>query len=89
MEGAEQLDILLERLEQGLPTYASIQSANNVGGTHSVLIIGADAARKKLAVLDSHVVGTEGVVSWLAFEDIFTDGWESYDGIDPMDYGVG
>lgn len=89
VEGVEQLDVLLERLEQGLPTYASIQSANNVGGTHSVLIIGADAARKKLAVLDSHVVGTEGVVSWLSFEDIFTDGWESYDGIDPMDYGVG
>lgn len=89
VEGAEQLDILLERLEQGLPTYASIQSANNVGGTHSVLIIGADAARKKLAVLDSHVVGTEGVVSWLSFEDIFTHEGESYDGIDPMDYGVG
>jgi hypothetical protein len=87
VEGAEQLDIILRRLEQGLPTFASMQSANNPGGTHAVLIIGGDSRKGKLAVLDSHVVGADATVSWLAFEDIFSEGRGDKDYVEPFDYG--
>jgi hypothetical protein len=64
-----------------------MQSANNPGGTHAVLIIGGDSRKGKLAVLDSHVVGADATVSWLAFEDIFSEGRGDKDYVEPFDYG--
>ncbi len=84
VEGSEQLEAVVARLNAGLPTFASMYSAN-VDGTHAVLIVGGDAETGKLAILDSHVAGTTGVVSWVAFEDIFAVGGVDY--IEPYQYG--
>lgn len=89
VEGVDQLDTVIQRLEQGLPTFASMQSANNQDGTHAVLIIGGDSRRRKLAVLDSHVVGTDAIVSWIGFEDIFSETRADKDYIEPFSYGEG
>lgn len=83
----EQKQVLADRLRDGKPTYISMMSANTDGGYHAVAVIGSDSKTGKFAVIDSHVHGTEGVISWLAFEDIF-EGTQNGDAIAPMDYGT-
>ena len=112
---AEQKQIIADRLREGKPTYVVVMSTNTVGGHHAVAIIGSDSKTGKFAVIDSgaygkidicepHMfTGTDGVVSWHSFEDIFENvestGVEIpkldngkdekfLDAIAPMDYGM-
>lgn len=71
VNSVSQLEVIANRLSQGLPVYASVYSTNTLGGMHAVLIIGMRPSEGKIAVLDSAVTGHTGVVSWLRFEDLF------------------
>lgn len=82
---AAQLQTIIDRLLIGYPTYATMHSVNSVY-THVVVIVGCNVKTHKLAVIDSHVVGTSGVVSWLSFEDIFVGGSAESDRIRVIDY---
>lgn len=82
---AAQLQTIIDRLLIGYPTYATMHSVNSVY-THVVVIVGCNVKTHKLAVIDSHVVGTSGVVSWLSFEDIFVGGSVESDRIRAIDY---
>lgn len=93
--GADILQEIVASLKDGKPVYASMHSANvdptNGYTYHAVLIIGCNAKTRKLAVLDPKVSGTTGVVSWLSFEDIFTEGYENgqnNDYIELINYGT-
>ena len=75
-----QMQFLVERLMDGLPTYASFYSSNTVDGLHAGLIIGVSPESRKFAILDPNVIinsapdntpEVPGTVSWLGFEDIF------------------
>lgn len=72
--GITALDAILSKLNNGLPAFAHIWSTNTLGGAHDICIVGCDADTRKIAVMDSAVFGDTGVLSWLAFEDIFNDG---------------
>lgn len=86
-DGVSQLNTIVNRLAAGLPTYASMNSIN-MDETHAIIIIGGNSETKKLAILDSHVLGTTGTVSWVSFEDIFVEGTSERDSIRPFDYGI-
>ena len=83
---SQQLQTIIDRLAIGIPTYAVMHSTNNPGGTHSIVIIGCNATTHKLAVVDSAVIGNTGIVSWVAFEDIFVGGSEESDRIRLIDF---
>lgn len=86
--GMAQLQKTIDRLKAGFPVFASMHSANTLGGKHAVLIIGCNGETRKLAILDPNVTGTTGTVAWVAFEDIFTEVLDDYDYIDLIDYKV-
>ena len=71
--GAEQLDIVIDRLNKRMPT-GVVMYSSNTSGSHAVLIVGGDATSRKLAVLDSNIHDEGAVLSWIKFEDIFTSG---------------
>lgn len=76
---SEQKRAIIDRLSDGKPTYASMSSVNNDGGWHAIAIIGYNKDTDRLAIVDSAVAGTTGVISWIAFEDIFSQAG-SFDG---------
>ena len=83
------LQTIIDRLMLGYPTYAVIRSTSVAGKTHALTIVGCDAETHKLAVVDSSATnaGNKGYVSWVYFEDLFTD--ESvYDSIRVVDYNI-
>ena len=84
---AEQLQKIVARLAEGYPVFGSMHSANVVDGKHAILIIGCNSKTRKLAILDPNVTGTTGTVSWVDFEDIFTEALNDYDYIDIIDFG--
>lgn len=69
--GAAALDTIINRLNEGKPTHVIMYSASIAGGMHCVVIVGADTATGKLAVLDSNISTSPHWV-WVKFEDIFT-----------------
>ena len=73
-DGTTALKAILSKLNNGLPVFAQIWSANAPEGQHNICFVGCDATTRKIAVMDSAVYGTTGVLSWLAFEDIYNDG---------------
>ena len=81
VDSASQLQVILDNLRKKFPTYISINSVNSPNVYHAVAIVGCDAKTRKLAVVDSSVLDNRGVVSWVAFEDIFVGGSSEYDGI--------
>lgn len=83
---SQQLQSIIANLANGVPTIISINSVNYTSGTHAVVVVGCDSATHKLAIVDSSVVGTTGVVSWIAFEDIFVSGTSESDGIFEIEY---
>lgn len=83
---SQQLQSIIDALVNGVPTILSIHSTHSETGKHAIVAIGCDPETHKLAIVDSHVVGTSGVVSWIAFEDIFVSGTEETDGIYHIDY---
>jgi len=85
---ASQLQIILDRLAIGYPTHITMYSVNDPNYGHCPVIIGCDAKTHKLAVIDSNVVGTSGIVSWLSFEDIFVGGNTDQDRIRIIDYNL-
>lgn len=84
--GSQQLQTILNRLVDGVPTYASMHSTNTQDGYHAVAVVGCDAIRHKLAVVDSSVLDDVGVISWISFEDLFVGGADELDGIHLIDY---
>lgn len=75
---ADQYDVIIDRLNKHMPTCTIMRTAGN-SGHHAVVIVGADALSRKLAVLDSAVTSESAVLTWVKFEDIFSG----------TDYGVG
>lgn len=76
-DGVTALNAILDKLMYGVPVMIQMWSVNELGSQHNVCVVGCDAETRKLAVMDSSVVGTAGVLSWLAFEDIFNDGGDT------------
>ena len=76
-----QLQQILNNLQKGYPTYLSIHSTNTQSGTHAVAVVGCNVNTHKLAIVDSSVLSDRGVVSWVAFEDIFVGGASEVDGV--------
>jgi hypothetical protein len=87
-DGVSQLNTIVNRLSNNLPTYISMNSINMEDETHAAVVVGGDSKARKLAILDSHVLGTTGTVSWVAFEDIFVEGTSERDSVRPFDYGT-
>lgn len=83
-----QLQYIADELANGLPVYVRVHSPNNIGGYHACAIVGCDATTHKLAIVDSAVLDNRGVVSWVAFEDIFAEGNSTadYDAINYIDF---
>lgn len=92
----EQYDVIIDRLNKHLPTCV-IMHSTNIDGYHAVVIIGADTLTRKLAVLDSAVTAEGAVLTWVKFEDIFTDAadgdrlvvhtfGEGFEGYEPPEY---
>lgn len=73
-DGTTALNAILSKLNHGLPVFAQIWSTNTPEGQHNICFVGCDATTRKIAVMDSSVYGNAGVLSWLAFEDIYNDG---------------
>lgn len=82
---SQQLQSIVDNLVNGMPTIVSIRSVNT-NGSHAVAVVGCDSETHKLAVVDSNVVGTSGMISWIAFEDIFVEGTSDVDGYYQVDY---
>lgn len=74
VKSSAQLQYIVDELKNGFPLWARVLSPNNIGGFHACAIVGCDATTHKLAVVDSAVLDNRGVVSWVAFEDIFSEG---------------
>lgn len=83
-----QLQTILDRLAVGLPTLATIHSANNIDGLHTIVFVGCNYKTHKLAIIDPNVVGTSAIVSWLSFEDIFVEGDDDQDRISIIDFNL-
>ena len=78
-----QKQAIIDSLKAGRPMFASMYTSNALNGQHAILIIGMDDKTQKFAILDPNVIINDapdntrkapGVVSWLAFEDIFVNG---------------
>jgi surface protein len=69
---AEQLEYIVSELANGLPVHAIMQGVGT--GYHSIAVIGCDHDTRKLAIVDSAVRPDKGVVYWVAYEDLFTEG---------------
>lgn len=67
-----QLEYIVSELSNGLPVYATMQGTGT--GYHSVVIIGCDPVTRKLAIVDSDMRTDKGVIYWVAYEDVFTEG---------------
>lgn len=76
VNGGGMVSEVIDRLNKGVPTNATMRSAN-INGYHAVLIIGSDANTRKLAVLDSNITDKAELI-WVKFEDVFT-GTGDYD----------
>lgn len=76
---AEQLEHITNELENGFPVWLRVQSPNTIGGIHACAVVGCDTATHKLAIVDSSVLDNRGVISWVAFEDIFAEGSSNTD----------
>ena len=83
IESEKQLEDIIDRLAYGFPVEITIRG-NTSSGYHTVLIIGCDPETHKLAVVDSGVRIEYGVVYWIAYEDLCTEGAE--DAIEAMRY---
>ena len=68
--GAEQLKIIINRLNNGLPTQCYMRSANS-SGAHAVLIIGGDAKTNRVAVLES-ALSSDPEIVWVKLEDMLS-----------------
>ena len=84
VDSATQLQTILNNLQKRYPTYISMHSVNVPSSYHAVAVVGCDMDSHKLAVVDSSVLEDRGVVSWVAFEDIFVGGTSEYDGVMPF-----
>ena len=74
-KASERLNHIVSSLANGFPVSVRTNSPNIIGGYHSCAIVGYDVANKKLAITDSAVLDSQGVISWIAFEDIFSGGY--------------
>lgn len=70
--GSDYKQQIVDWLRDRGPVYASMHSVNHPDAYHVIAIIGSNSDTGKLAILDSGI-GTTGVISWVAFEDIFTE----------------
>lgn len=69
-------EAIATELSNGRPVFVCMHSANTLDDPsilHAIAIIGSDEASDKLCIIDSHVYGSTGVESWVAFEDLFSD----------------
>lgn len=88
VESEGQLETILARLADGLPVFAVVNSLAD-GVTHAITIIGCDPETRKLAILDSAAYGqANGLVSWLAYEDLFVGCGEDSDSIRLINYNL-
>lgn len=83
---SQQLQTIIDRLVVGIPTYCVMHSTNSLTGTHTIAVIGCDTDTHKLAIVDSAATVDKGVISWIAFEDIFVGGSVESDRILICDY---
>lgn len=87
VESEEQLETILTRLKDG-PVFMVVNSLSD-GVTHAITIIGWNSENKKLAILDSAVPGhSNGLISWLAYEDIFVSYGDDNDNIRLINYNL-
>ena len=71
IDSKTQLEYILSELNNGFPVYLTLRVGN---GYHSVLCIGCDASTRKLAIVDSIVSESVGIVYWNKYEDLFMEG---------------
>lgn len=84
---AAQLEYILDELSNGLPVYVTMQGTGT--GYHSVVVIGCDPDTRKLAIVDSDMRTDKGVIYWVAYEDIFTEGAaEASEAIRKIDFNI-
>ena len=70
---ASQLEYILNELSSGFPVYITMRGTSELG-YHSALCVGCDINTKKLAIVDSAIRDDTGVIYWIAYEDLFTEG---------------
>lgn len=84
---AAQLEYIVGELSNGLPVYVTMQGTGT--GYHSVVVIGCDPDTRKLAIVDSDMRTDKGVIYWVAYEDIFTEGaTEANEVIRKIDFNI-
>lgn len=80
-DSAAQLQTIIGNLQKGYPMYLGMHSVNVQSAHHAIAVVGCDINTHKLAIVDSSVLEERGVVSWIAFEDIFVSGTSEYDSV--------
>lgn len=69
---SEQKAQIVRLLKEGKPVLIGMHAGSG-GQYHAIAVIGSNSTTGKFAVIDPAVSGTTGVVSWVAFEDVFTE----------------